>query len=153
MLISSIKNCKNILKTFPNLDIVFDFLLNNISNKTPDGRYCITKNIYAIVSISAPKPKKEQFLEAHKKYIDLQYVISNTDNIGWKFLDNSFKIYKRYNGTNDITFYKDKPDVFFKLKKGDFVILFPEDTHVPLCNLKPVKKCVVKIPKKYLLGD
>ena len=40
-----------------------------------------------------------------------------------------------------------------ELKKGDFVILFPEDTHVPLCNLKPVKKCVVKIPKKYLLGD
>ena len=93
MLISSIKNYKNILKTFPKLDIVFDFLLNNISNKTPDGRYCITKNIYAIVSISAPKPKKEQFLEAHKKYIDLQYVISNTDNIGWKFLDKSFKIY------------------------------------------------------------
>ena len=92
-------------------------------------------------------------MEAHKKYIDLQYVISNTDNIGWKFLDNSFKIYKRYNGTNDITFYKDKPDVFFKLKKGEFVVLFPEDTHVPLCNLKPVKKCVVKIPKEYLLGD
>ncbi len=152
MLISSIKNYENILKFFPQLDIIFDFLLNNISNQTVDGRYCITKDIYAIVSTSAPKPKKEQFLEAHKKYVDLQYVISNTDNIGWKFLDKSFRTYKKYNRKDDITFYKNKPDLFFKLKKEEFVVLFPEDTHIPLCNLKPVKKCIVKIPKEYLGG-
>lgn len=152
MLISSIKNYKNILKIFPQLDIVFDFLLNNISNKTVDGKYDITKDIYAVVANSQPKPKEEQLLEAHKKYIDLQYIITNTDNIGWKFLDKSFRIYKRYNKKNDISFYKTKPDIFFKLKKGEFVIFFPEDTHAPLCNLKKVKKCIVKIPKEYLGG-
>jgi YhcH/YjgK/YiaL family protein len=152
MLISSIKNHKNILKFFPQLDIVFDFLLNKVSSKTIDGKYNITKDIYAVVANSEPKPKEEQLLEAHKKYIDLQYILVNTDNIGWKFLDKSFKISKRYNKKNDISFYKNKPDIFFKLKKGDFVIFFPEDAHAPLCNLKKVKKCIIKIPKEYLGG-
>ena len=152
MLISSIKNYKNILKFFPQLDVVFDFILNSVSNKTVDGRYDITKDIYAIVSNSLPKPKEEQLLESHKKYADLQYIISNTDNIGWKFLDNSFKIHKRYSKKNDISFYKNKPDIFIKLKKGEFAIFFPEDTHAPLCNLKTVKKCIVKIPMEYFGG-
>lgn len=152
MLISSIKNHKNILKFFPQLDIVFDFLLNKVSSKTIDGKYNIAKDIYAVVANSEPKPKEEQLLEAHKKYIDLQYILVNTDNIGWKFLDKSFKISKRYNKKNDISFYKNKPDIFFKLKKGDFVIFFPEDAHAPLCNLKKVKKCIIKIPKEYLGG-
>ena len=152
MLISSIKNHKNILKFFPQLDIVFDFLLNKVSSKTIDGKYNITKDIYAVVANSEPKPKEEQLLEAHKKYIDLQYILVNTDNIGWKFLDKSFKISKRYNKKNDISFYKNKPDIFFKLKKGDFVIFFPEDAHAPICNLKKVKKCIIKIPKEYLGG-
>ena len=134
MLISSIKNYKNILKIFPQLDVVFDFLLNNISSKTVDGKYDITKDIYAVVANSQPKLKEEQLLEAHKKYIDLQYIITNTDNIGWKFLDKSFRISKKKKKKNDISFYKTKPDIFFKLKKGEFVIFFPEDTHAPLCK-------------------
>lgn len=153
MLISSIKNHKNILKIFPQLDIVFDFLLKNISSKTADGRYNVTEDIYAVVANSDPKPEEEQLLEAHRKYIDLQYILTNTDNIGWKFLDKSFKIYKRYNKKNDISFYKNKPDIFLKLKKSEFAIFFPEDAHAPLCNLKKVKKCIVKIPKEYLEGE
>lgn len=145
MLISSIKNYKKILKFFPQLDIVFDFIKKNISAKTPDGKFVINKDIYAVVQTCQPKPKKEQVLEKHRKYIDLQYVISGEDRIGWKFYDKNFKILKRYNAKNDISFYSDIPDTFINLKKGDFAIFFPEDTHAPLCGQSTVKKCIVKI--------
>ena len=127
------------------MDIVFDFIGKNISAKTPEGKIIINENIYAVIQSCQPKPKKEQVLEKHRKYIDLQYVISGEDRIGWKFFDKKFKILKRYNAKNDISFYSDVPDTFVNLKKGDFAIFFPEDTHAPLCGKDTVKKCIVKI--------
>jgi YhcH/YjgK/YiaL family protein len=151
MLISSIKNYQNILNFFPQLDIVFDFIIKNISSKTADGKYYITEEIYADVQSCLPKPKKEQVLEKHKKYIDLQYIISGKEKIGWKFFDKSFKVLKKYSSKKDIAFYSNSPDTFINLKKGEFAIFFPEDTHAPLCCEKQVKKCVVKIPVKFLV--
>ena len=150
MLVSSIQNYKNILKFFPQLDIVFNYIVKNINNKTLDGKYNITKSIYAVVQTCDPKPKKEQVLEKHKKYIDLQYVISGKEKIGWKFFDNTFKTLKRYSYKKDIVFYSNTPDTYINLKKGDFAIFFTEDTHAPLCCLNTVRKCIVKIPVEYL---
>lgn len=145
MIISTLKNYKKIVNLLPKLDIVFDFIKKNISAKTLDGKIVINKNIYAVVQTCLPKPKKEQVLEKHKKYIDLQYVISGEDRIGWKYYDKNFKTLKRYSPKNDIAFYSNKPDTFISLKKGDFAIFFPEDTHAPLCGQISVKKCIVKI--------
>ena len=150
MLVSSIKKYKKILDFFPQLDIVFDYINKNINSKTSDGKYNITKDIFAIVQTCQPKPKDEQVLEKHKKYIDLQYVVSGKEKIGWKFFDKSFKVLKKYNAKKDISFYSNIPDTFINLKKGEFAIFFPEDTHAPLCCDKQVKKCIVKIPVKHL---
>lgn len=150
MLVSSMKNYKNILKFFPQLDIVFDYINKNVNVKTADDKYNITKEIFAVIQTCQPKPKKEQVLEKHKKYIDLQLVLSGKEKIGWKFFDKKFKVLKRYSLKNDISFYSNKPDTFINLKKGEFAIFFPEDTHAPLCCEKTVKKCIVKIPVNYL---
>lgn len=151
MLVSSMKKYKNILNFFPQLEIVFDYVIKNINNKTLDGQYNITKEIYAVVQTCQPKIKNEQVLEKHKKYVDLQLVISGKEKIGWKFFDKKFKVLKKYNTKKDISFYSNTPDTFINLKKGEFAIFFPEDTHAPLCCDNIVKKCVVKIPVKYLL--
>lgn len=150
MLVSSLKNHKKILKFFPQLDIVFDFLKKEISAKASDGKIIINKDIYAVIQTCLPKPKNEQVLEKHKKYIDLQYVISGKEKIGWKYFDKNFTTLKKYNSKNDISFYSDKPETFIHLKKGEFAIFFPEDTHAPLCCDKPVKKCIVKIAESFL---
>jgi len=150
MLISSVKNYQNILKIFPKLGIVFDFIIKNISDKTIESKYDISDGVYAIVQKCEPKSKDDQLLETHKKYIDLQYVISGRENIGWKFVDKSFEIHKKYSIKKDIAFFTNKPDTYIKLKKGEFVLFFPEDAHAPLCGNGTVKKCIVKIPKDFL---
>ena len=150
MLVSSIKKYTDILKFYPQLEIVFDFIIKNISTKTCDGKYDITEEIYANVQTCLPKPTKEQLLEKHKKYIDLQYVISGNEKIGWKFFDKSCKPLKKYNRKKDIAFYSNTPDTYINLKKGEFAIFFPDDTHSPLCCKNKVKKCIVKIPVNFL---
>lgn len=150
MLVSSIKNYQEILKFFPQLDIVFDFIKNKVSYDMKDTRIELANGIYAVIQTCQPKPKKEQVLEKHKKYVDLQFVISGKEKIGWKYFDDNFKVLKEYNSGNDIAFYSDIPDTFINLNEGEFAIFFPEDTHAPLCYNDTVKKCIVKIPIEYL---
>ena len=147
MIISSVKNKNFVIKYFPQLSSIFDFINHKLTKNIKDGKYNLDFGIYAVVQKSQPKAKKEQLLETHKKYIDLQYIISGRDKIGWKFFDKSFIVETKYNKKNDITFFSTKPDIFITLKKGDFVIFFPEDAHAPLCGKTSVKKCVFKIPK------
>jgi YhcH/YjgK/YiaL family protein len=150
MLISSLKNYRNILKIFPSLACVFDFIKENIHSDTVEGRYDMSDGIYAVVQKCVPKDENERFLETHKKYIDLQYVISGKEKIGLKFVDKTFQVHKRYNSKNDISFFSNKPDTYIELKKNEFVLLFPEDAHAPLSGSGIVKKCIVKIPKDFL---
>ncbi|GAB1402714.1 YhcH/YjgK/YiaL family protein [Elusimicrobiota bacterium] len=150
MIIATLKNKDNIIQYFPHTNIIFDFIKNKLTKNIKDGRYDLDCGIYAVVGKSQPKEKNEQLLETHKKYIDLQYIIAGRDKIGWKFLDKSFVIDTKYNKKNDITFFSTKPDIFITLKKGDFVIFFPEDAHSPLCGKSPVRKCVFKLPVKLI---
>ncbi|MGE4385377.1 MAG: YhcH/YjgK/YiaL family protein [Endomicrobiaceae bacterium] len=153
MLISSLKNYRNILRIFPNLICVFDFIKNNISSSVNDGKYEISDGIYAVVQKCGPKAECDRLLETHRKYVDLQYVISGKERIGWKFADKTFKTHKKYSSKNDISFFTNKPDIYINLKKGEFVLLFPEDAHAPLSGAAIVKKCIVKIPKDFLYRD
>lgn len=150
MIISSFKNKDAVIKYIPQISSIFDFINHKLTKNIKDGRYNLDFGIYAVIGKSQPKLKNEQLLEAHKIYIDLQYIISGRDKIGWKFLDKSFIVDTKYNKKNDIVFFSTKPDIFITLKKGDFVIFFPEDAHSPLCGKTPVKKCVFKIPKNLI---
>ncbi|MDD5020593.1 MAG: YhcH/YjgK/YiaL family protein [Endomicrobiaceae bacterium] len=150
MIISSVKNYKSVTKYFPQLNVIFNFINSFMTKNIKEGKYELDFGIYAIVQNSQPKPRCEQLLETHKKYVDLQYVISGRDKIGWKFLDKSFVVDTKYNKKNDITFFQNKPDFFIVLKKGDFAMFFSEDAHSPLCGKTLVKKCVFKIPQKFI---
>lgn len=148
MIVASLKKKRSIVKHFPCLKTVFDFICSELNKNTKDGRYEVGFGIYAVVEKSFIKKKSEQLLESHKKYVDFQYVICGKDKIGWKFLDKSFIAAFKYDRKKDLIFFKNKPDIFFELKKDDFVIFFPQDAHAPLCGKTAVKKCVFKIPKK-----
>ena len=96
MIISSFKNNKKTLKYMPVLKPVFNFIKDNIKTSVKEGRYEIGGGIYAVIQTSDPKPEKERLLETHKKYVDLQYVISGSDKIGWKFYDKTFKVFSEF---------------------------------------------------------
>ena len=150
MIISSFKNKRKILEYMPVLKPVFEFIKKNLRTSVKEGRYEFNGGIYAVIQKSMPKPEKERLLETHKKYVDLQYIISGSDKIGWKFYDKTFKPVNKYDGKKDITFFKNSPDFFITVKKGEFAVFFPQDAHAPLCGKTSVKKCVFKIPQKLL---
>lgn len=145
MIIDNIINIQKYIENFPFLKQAFDFLQNNDLNVMPEKKYIINDKIYAIIENSYPKKVEDQKLEAHKKYIDLQYIISGEDIIGWNTIYHCKDIYIDYNNEKDIMFFNDIPVLIFTLKAGNFAFFFNEDAHSPLCGEKTVKKCIIKI--------
>jgi YhcH/YjgK/YiaL family protein len=113
------------------------------------GRYEIDgDNLYYIVQRYKTRPAEEGRFEAHKKYIDVQFVANGREMLGFSPLDN-LQILTPYDKSKDVAFYK-LPDKIsmIKLEQGMFCILFPHDAHLPCLQLdapSTVHKIVVKV--------
>ncbi|MBN1904475.1 MAG: YhcH/YjgK/YiaL family protein [Deltaproteobacteria bacterium] len=78
-------------------------------------------------------------------YIDIQLVLSGTDNMGWKPLKGCKRPASGFDMDEDIGFFNDGPDVFIPVRPGYFVIFTPDDAHMPLIGEGELHKIVIKI--------
>lgn len=125
------------------------FINERTGEDTPDGRYKIKgDDIYALVQsyrTDAPENKK---LESHIRYIDIQYIVSGTEVIGW-FPAGGLEVMTPYSDENDVIFYHGAECISpLVLTAGMFAIFYPSDAHRPGCFLDksaPVRKIVIKV--------
>jgi YhcH/YjgK/YiaL family protein len=146
MIKDSLHNFRHFIKIRPAFEKAFEYLAQNNLAEIPDGHYDIDdKKIYAVISHSQGKGVKNAKLEAHTKYIDIQFVIEGKELIGISRVDECKHILSKYDEEKDIIFYSDKPQKYIKLKPGEFVIFFPNDAHAPLAEKGIVHKVVIKV--------
>ena len=113
------------------------------------GTYQINHRVKAIVSEYETKAENKYGFEAHRKNIDIQYLVKGEEKISSLPLE-YLKESKTYDEKIDAAFYVErgiKPQDLL-LGNGFFAILFPQDGHMPqLCVNTPgiVKKVVVKV--------
>jgi YhcH/YjgK/YiaL family protein len=102
-------------------------------------------NIFVIVSDYFTKQSNECSLEAHRKYIDVQYMANGIEWVGYAPLKDQVSV-KEYDEKKDCAFFAGQSS-FIKLEKGMFAIFFPNDLHMPgtADNPAPVRKVVVKV--------
>lgn len=125
----------------------FNYLHETNFSETKTGRYEIEEaNIFAIVNEFETKDKHECEVEAHKKHIDIQYLVEGIELVGYAPLTTQKPVID-YDETNDVAIYKEDVS-YIKLEAGMFVIFYPTDIHQPeVREFEPlkVKKVVVKI--------
>jgi biofilm protein TabA len=105
-------------------------------------------NLFAIVSEYASKNEETVSFEAHRNYIDIQYVISGKEIMNIAPLTTMKEVLKPYDPAKDIEFISVSRVVNFKADPDRFFIFFPGDAHRP--GLKDgentqVRKVVVKV--------
>jgi YhcH/YjgK/YiaL family protein len=101
--------------------------------------------LYALVSDYPPKPLAEGRWEAHRRYVDLQYVVSGVERIGVAPIDRLTP--GDYDADRDMQWLDGAGD-YLTVGAGQFVILWPGDAHMPGIAAGvpgPVRKVVVKI--------
>ncbi len=125
------------------------FFKQKTASAIPSGDW--SDGVWTYAKVEEYQTKTESKYEAHRKYIDIQYMIKGEELIG--VCDKSdCKTCTAYSDSNDIEFFDcKKEDTWQKLREGDFLVLFPNDAHKPsICISSPniVKKVVVKISMK-----
>lgn len=101
--------------------------------------------IYVMVSDYLTRPEPEGRWEAHRRYIDLQFVVRGTERIGVSPIGRLAA--GEYDEKKDVTWLTGTGD-FITLGARRFIILWPEDAHMPgIAAGAPaeVRKVVIKV--------
>lgn len=147
MIIDKLSNSYLYVGLGDKINKAFNYLKETNFSQVEPGKYEIDgDNIFAIVAEYQTKDENEGKLEAHKKYIDVQFVAIGNEMMGYAPLSNQ-KVIDEYNEQNDITFFEGEKS-FTKVDVGMFAIFFPTDAHLPGIKVNErsyVKKVVVKV--------
>jgi len=127
--------------------LVFRFLReNNLSSLAP-GKQQLSSDVTIIVQEYNTKAPGDELLEAHKKKIDLQYMVSGKELHGSAPLSETTES-KAYDASNDAGFYHSGKIKYYVASPEQFSIFFPTDAHIPNVQFgdkTTVKKIVFKI--------
>lgn len=147
MIIDKIENAKLYYGLSDRIKKGLQYLENNDLTNVENGNYELDgKNLFVSVQDYISKPESEGKFEAHKKYIDIQYIVKGQERLGFGNIDD-FNLVTPYDEEKDIEFLAGHGD-FAAAKQGYFLIFTPQDAHMPqICLDKPeyVKKAVVKV--------
>jgi YhcH/YjgK/YiaL family protein len=113
------------------------------------GKYEVDgESLFYNVDEYETKPVEEGRFEIHRKYLDIQYIVSGAEIIGVAPLEGLTEE-TPYDGEKDLAFYQNEPAMSrLHLKQGMFAIFWPNEPHMPGRStdiIENVKKIVVKV--------
>lgn len=147
MIIDNLDNFDMYCKLNNSFKIVKDFLSSNDLSGMECGRYELDGDkIFLSLQTYDTKLEKDCMPEAHRKYLDIQLVVSGQEKIGYVPLSTTSPSIP-YDEKNDIEFLNGISE-FLLAKPGSFFVFYPQDAHTPsvaISEPQKVKKAVFKI--------
>ena len=147
MIIDTLENSGMYAVLHPRFKSAFEFLKRPCIESLPIGRVDLDGDLlYALVQEYETKPVQEGKIEAHKRYIDIQFVLTGEEVMGYAPLG-QLPSAQPFDTTKDFGLYNG-PASLALVRRGMFAIFFPQDGHLPgRCAGQPahVKKIVLKI--------
>lgn len=125
-------------------------------NGKPDGRYDLDgDDVFALVQRYQTKPHEQCVWEAHRRYVDVQFVSAGVEVMGWLPLADA-RERVAYDPAKDVAFFeppdrggRTAPPTLAVVSAGLFAIFFPTDVHMPQAmhgsGAADVGKVVVKV--------
>lgn len=130
----------------PKIAQAFDFIARTDLAALPDGTHPIDgEDMFLIVARYSTKPFEASRWEAHRRYIDIQCVVTGTERVGVANIADF--VQDPYEEARDVIWMDGDGDLL-TFREGTFMIFWPQDAHKPGVMLEapePVVKAVVKI--------
>ena len=147
MIIDKIENAGLYAGMSKRIKTALDYIQNTDFSIRENGRYEIEGDkIFALVNEYKTKNANESFLEGHRDYIDVQYIVEGFEQVGVVILAGQ-KAVKEYDANDDYLLFIEEHSLI-SIKKDMFAIFFPDDLHMPGLSkgkANTVKKVVVKV--------
>ncbi|MDR7237666.1 YhcH/YjgK/YiaL family protein [Neobacillus drentensis] len=146
MIIDKLSNAKLYYGVHPRIQKGLEYLIEHDLNSMAPGKYEIDGlHLYVLIEEYETMPKEQGRWESHRKYADIQYMISGQESMGYSTIE----------GMNLIERHEEKDHFYFEgsgdlllVKQGSFAIFLPKEAHMPqISDSTPqsIKKAVVKI--------
>ena len=138
-------------KTYSNLDKdllrCLDYAKENNLLDYEKGSYEIeSKDIFVNIVGYETCEKEDRFWEAHKKYIDVHLMLDGCERIDLNFIENLEQ--KEYEDEGDFLPLEGEHNSYVELRKGDFLVCYPEDAHMTAIKVNEkenIKKAIFKV--------
>lgn len=148
MIYDQIKNLSVYRDLLPSLAAVEVFLRDTDPSTLTAGKIRLGGGV--VCNVNCYEPKAESKWEAHRNFIDLQYVVRGAETMVYASLDDAVDA-DEYQAEKDLQFFggADRA-ISMTFHDGDFALFFPQDVHMP--GLKndetdgEVLKLVFKLP-------
>lgn len=127
----------------------YAFLRQNDLSALPLGKHEVAGDeVFANVQEYDTVPAAQKHYEAHRRYFDIQYIVSGEEAIAVTPVDEVEPL-QEFDEGNDFCLYGEpRSCAWIPLHAGELAILGPEDAHKPGCSLEgpaAVRKVVVKV--------
>lgn len=99
-----------------------------------------------VVVMSGTTLPAEGSAEAHRLYLDIQYIVKGQEVVGWAPLDKLSPV-GEFDDEKDVGFYQGAYE-YIRIPQGHCYVAFPEDGHLPSRHLEAANeytKIVVKL--------
>jgi len=137
-----------------NLDLAIEYLAGNDVGALPEGRHEVALDeVYVSVQSYATKDPAAASLEAHRKYIDIQFLLEGAETCYYAPLA-GLKPIGPFDEGKDVGFYWEPEEGLtpLALTPGRFALFFPSDAHKPSCHAAGQERRVRKIVVKVAVG-
>lgn len=151
MIFGHISDTKDLMDILPQpLQVAIRFLQETDIASKDAGEYEIQgREIYAQIIDTQTRDKGLCKPEVHRKYIDVQFLCSGSEKIGFERDHKENTVYENLLESRDIIFYEEmKNESEIVMAPGNFAIFFPQDVHRPACineKSENIRKVVVKV--------
>jgi YhcH/YjgK/YiaL family protein len=146
MILDRIENAAFYYPVHKRFRSAFDYLHSIDVHTLPVGRHEVDgADLYALVQQYDTKPKEQCVWEAHRRYIDLQYLVQGAE--GFICANIHHLQQGEYDDARDVLRLQGEGD-FITVRSGSFILLLPEDAHRPCMVVgepAPIRKIVLKI--------
>ena len=127
-------------------DLAFKYLKETNLETVAPGKYPLDgDNVYVSVTDGQGKAFENTNWEAHRKMIDIQYIVRGKEKIGVSPLSKA-TVTKSYDEKKDVANFTAEGK-FYVAEPGTMYIFYPNDAHRPSIDVdgKPIKKIVIKV--------
>ena len=150
MIFDKIENIEKYRGLHVRIDKVIDFLKENDLKMFNNGKHNVdSDDVYVNVDQYFTKRHECAKLEGHKKYIDLQVMLSGEEYIGYAPVMEQ-PVIATYSDDKDIEFYEGSYSLL-RMEVGMFMIFFTNELHIPCLKVNDeinVRKAVFKIMER-----
>lgn len=136
------------------LNRAYAFLQTHDFLELREGRYEIDADMFFLVQRYVTHRESEARYEAHRRYVDIQYLLSGQETFYWADVAQMTPLIP-FDAQKDIGFYKDAQRYgSVTLTAGELAVFFPEDCHKPSFHPEGEEPCgVEKVVMKVRYGD